>query len=93
MTCVGTSRSRRERIVPNASTFAFSCAIVSTNRAEKNTRPAATVVIAGYDFTFTQSGNLFQLIATSAIPEPSICATLAGMLTLALAALLRHSRT
>ena len=39
-------------------------------------------IIAGYDFTFTQDGDLFQLIATSAVPEPSTCASLAGFLVL-----------
>ena len=43
-------------------------------------------VIAGYDFTFTQSGNLFQLTAVStAIPEPSTCAIIASFACLAVA--------
>ena len=47
--------------------------------------------IAGYDFTFAQNGNLFQLIAVAtAIPEPSTFAALAGVLTLALAGWRRH---
>ncbi|HSI08342.1 MAG TPA: autotransporter-associated beta strand repeat-containing protein [Rariglobus sp.] len=43
--------------------------------------------IAGYDFTFTQNGDLFQLTAiASAVPEPSTCAALAGVCALGLAA-------
>ncbi len=49
--------------------------------------------IAGYTYTFAQHGNLFQLIATaSAIPEPATYATLAGVLTLALAGWRRRRR-
>ena len=49
--------------------------------------------IAGYDFTFTQSGNLFQLVAvTAAIPEPATCATLLGAAGLGLA-LVRRRQT
>ena len=49
-------------------------------------------VIAGYDYTFTQAGNLFQLIATSAIPEPAAFAYLAGLGILALAVFQRRKR-
>jgi T5SS/PEP-CTERM-associated repeat protein/autotransporter-associated beta strand protein len=42
--------------------------------------------IGGYDYSFQQSGNLFQLVATTAVPEPASAAALAGLFTLALAA-------
>ncbi|MBC8039298.1 MAG: autotransporter-associated beta strand repeat-containing protein [Opitutaceae bacterium] len=49
--------------------------------------------IAGYDFAFTQSGNLFQLVATaSAVPEPSTCAALAGLFALTWTAFTRRRR-
>ncbi|MBC8039299.1 MAG: hypothetical protein H7Y06_02035 [Opitutaceae bacterium] len=48
--------------------------------------------IAGYDFTFTQNGDLFQLIATaSAVPEPAATAATAAFVALA-GALLRRPR-
>ena len=47
--------------------------------------------IAGYDFTFTQDGNLFLLTA-SAIPEPATFAALLGACALGLAALRRRFR-
>lgn len=46
-------------------------------------------VIAGYDFSFTQTGNLIELTAT-AVPEPATFAALAGLGALALAALRRR---
>jgi len=49
--------------------------------------------IDGYTFTFSRSGNLIQLIATTAVvPEPSIYAAFAGVVTLALAAGYRRRR-
>ena len=51
-------------------------------------------VIAGYDFSFAQSGNLFQLIAVAtAIPEPSTYAGILGALTFALAICRRRFRS
>ena len=47
-------------------------------------------VIAGYNFSFSQSGKLLQLTAT-AIPEPAAFAALAGAFTLGLG-LIRHHR-
>jgi fibronectin-binding autotransporter adhesin len=49
-------------------------------------------VIAGYDFSFTQTGNLIELTAT-AVPEPAACAALAGALALALAFIRRRARS
>ncbi|HSI08339.1 MAG TPA: autotransporter-associated beta strand repeat-containing protein [Rariglobus sp.] len=46
-------------------------------------------VIAGYDFSFTQTGNLLQITAT-AVPEPATFSTLAGVLTLSFAVLRRR---
>jgi fibronectin-binding autotransporter adhesin len=45
--------------------------------------------IAGYSYTFSQTGNLFQLTAT-AVPEPAAFAALAGLGTLTLAAFRRR---
>jgi autotransporter-associated beta strand protein/T5SS/PEP-CTERM-associated repeat protein len=45
--------------------------------------------IAGYGYTFSQAGNLFQLTAT-AVPEPAAFAALAGLGTLTLAAFRRR---
>ena len=50
-------------------------------------------VIAGYTCTFSQNGSLFQLIATSAVPEPSTFAAFIGALTLAFVVIRRRSRT
>ena len=47
--------------------------------------------IAGYDYSFTQTGNILQLIATaSAVPEPSTCAALLGAVALAFTAFRRR---
>jgi autotransporter-associated beta strand protein len=46
--------------------------------------------IAGYTYTFAQDGDLFQLIATSAVPEPATSAALLGLLVLSLATTRRH---
>ncbi len=46
--------------------------------------------IAGYNYEFAQNGNLFQLIATNAVPEPATAAALAGLSVFSLAALQRR---
>ncbi|MFA6289863.1 MAG: hypothetical protein WC661_20975 [Opitutaceae bacterium] len=51
---------------------------------------ALGTVINGYTYTFVQVGNLIQLTAVAAIPEPAACAALAGALALALTALRRR---
>lgn len=48
------------------------------------------IVIAGYDFSFSQSGKLLQLTAT-AIPEPAAFAAIAGIFTLAIS-VIHHRR-
>jgi fibronectin-binding autotransporter adhesin len=49
-------------------------------------------VIAGYTYSFAQDGSLFQLIATSTVPEPATAAALASLLALSFAAVRRTSR-
>ena len=49
------------------------------------------IVIAGYDFSFTQTGNLIELTA-SAVPEPATFAALAGMFVLIATAARRRRR-
>lgn len=48
--------------------------------------------IAGYDYSFNLTGTTFELIATTAIPEPSTYAALAGAAALGLALFRRRQR-
>ena len=48
--------------------------------------------IEGYTYTFAQNGDLFQLTATSAVPEPATYAALAGIAMLGLVACKRRRR-
>lgn len=49
--------------------------------------------IEGYTFSFSRTGDLIQLIATTTVPEPSTYAALAGVFTLALSAGYRRRRS
>ncbi len=76
-----------------AGTYDFIDASGATLTSIDGTSFELGTVIAGYDFTFVQSGNLFQLVAvTTAVPEPSTCAIIASFACLALAAWRKRRR-
>ena len=75
-----------------AGTYDFIDASGATLTGIDATSFALGTIIAGYDFTFTQSGNLFRLVAvTAALPEPATYAALLGAAALAFAAFRRKN--